>query len=212
MENLLVRKPVDLSGLLEPDVEGLAKQAEEVLGYRAGRKEIESDKALRRVARVFEKLGIQPFDDDAVEAYKRRKERRANKWMFVWLGVALVGMVSIAPFSVMAHMVNGWWGIGGLVGLVALVGGFVTACNVRIHEWSWRELQLYSSPVPEFALQTAIDVSRELGLPHAHEWFVDELRARQRPAADPFLVLRCAGREFYLEVWNEPDFKAKREV
>jgi hypothetical protein len=72
-------------------------------------------------------------------------------------------------------------------------------------EWEVVCIKGYHLPIPEFALQTAIDVKTacpEVAL------FIEELRTTK----DPFLVAKLGGETYYLEVWNEPGFKQERVV
>ena len=62
--------------------------------------------------------------------------------------------------------------------------------------------------VPEFALQTAVDLKERC--PKA-SFYIEELGIKLR-RLDPFLVVEYAGLRYYVEVWNEPNFEQKREV
>jgi len=101
--------------------------------------------------------------------------------------------------------------------------------NVRSRLWERRSLQscnsqinvgtliLGSLPVPEFVLQTALDVKK---IDPSCVLYVDQLiaipaeRTKREPISlDPFLVaVTQDGQEHYLEVWNEPGFKQQRMI
>jgi hypothetical protein len=69
--------------------------------------------------------------------------------------------------------------------------------------WQRKPLDKYDGMVPEFALQRALDIKAEC--PKA-KFTVDALTK----VPDPFLVVTLGDEEFYVDVWLEPDFHAKR--
>ena len=69
------------------------------------------------------------------------------------------------------------------------------------------DIKKYASPIPEFALETALAVKKEI--PSA-TILIDEYRDRHYVSCDPFLVVRIGENFYYLEVWNETKFKGKR--
>lgn len=88
----------------------------------------------------------------------------------------------------------------------------------RQASWQRRDLPYYQKPIPDYALETAIQLKKELP---AATFQVDELsvettsvRTRYRPPAprvfDPFLVMTYKGHDVYMEVWNEERFDGKR--
>lgn len=90
-----------------------------------------------------------------------------------------------------------------------LITGFV-ACVVETfidnRKWVHQPLKGYTDQVPEFALQTAVDLRPALGA--GFEFGVCELTH----VPDPFLTMKSSstGRIYYLEVWNEPNYKQER--
>ncbi len=69
--------------------------------------------------------------------------------------------------------------------------------------WSRKPLDKYEGMVPEFALQRALDIKKECPKAKFH---VDALTK----VPDPFLVVTLGDEEFFVDVWMEPDFHAKR--
>lgn len=74
---------------IEPSMKNLASEAAEVLGYHGLRRSINGDREhardLRVVAVAFQKLGIEPLDTVAVEAYKRKMvkylwDKNSERW------------------------------------------------------------------------------------------------------------------------------------
>jgi len=78
-------------------------------------------------------------------------------------------------------------------------------------EWSQTDLRSYQEIVPEYVLQTAIDIRREF---KDAIFIVEHVASKRRSleAYDPFLICKYEGEEYYLEVWNEPGFDQKREI
>jgi len=72
--------------------------------------------------------------------------------------------------------------------------------------WVAVSIKKFKKPVPEFALQTALDIKERC--PEI-EFEIEELT----PTPCPFLVAVLPdGSRYHLEVWNEPDFKKPRTV
>lgn len=77
----------------------------------------------------------------------------------------------------------------------------------QAHSWRSEALRHYTGVVPEFALHTALLVSTEL--PNA-TFQIDFISSEDVLAYDPFLVVVLNYTSAVLEVWDEPDFTAKR--
>ena len=84
----------------------------------------------------------------------------------------------------------------------------------RVVEWIRYPLgKDYAKPIPRFALDNITEVHQRL--PEA-KFFVEELtfstRARTRLVIDPFLIVTLGTEQYYTDVWDEPDFNAKRKA
>ncbi len=66
--------------------------------------------------------------------------------------------------------------------------------------WQIIPISGYPRPVPEMALEKALQIKRQL--PTA-EFHIEELTTHP----DPFLVVSCAGERYWIEVWDEPKFR-----
>lgn len=77
--------------------------------------------------------------------------------------------------------------------------------------WSWRLTPLtgYLSPVPSYALQTALSIKSKM--PEAN-FLVDELTSTYHALDDPFLVVHVGRLHFHIDVWDEPSFTGKRTL
>ena len=106
-----------------------------------------------------------------------------------------------------------YWGAYILIPILAAIGLVCALCPTTKTSASWIKVSLngYSSPVPEFALATAMEIHQRV--PHV-EIFIDELIVQRTnwPARqeDPFLVAKLYSEEFYVEVWAEPGYKQER--
>ena len=218
MATILERRPVETADDLV-DFGELAREANERLGYDRLVK-MKSDAAKEQAAfEALRKADVQPFTDESVRRYKRRRVLLMNlRWFFVPLlsyivsalcvVVAISALIAIAEGSVDKPL-------KALVVTVPLaIGAFWFALRhgePQLFSWSLHSMH-GASPIPEFALQTAVDVHkllRDAGVPGTAIGFItDELHASK--ASDPFLVLNLYGKSLYLEVWNEPTFRQER--
>ncbi|MBI2096045.1 MAG: hypothetical protein HYT43_00160 [Candidatus Taylorbacteria bacterium] len=98
-------------------------------------------------------------------------------------------------------------------GTVATLMAFLAGIGRRVCGWKTLSLGEYSrlkKAVPEFALQTAVEVHQRSG--GKVFFFVEEFEVERR-VMDPFLIAQGPeGDTYYLEVWDEPGFKRKRKA
>jgi len=217
----LVRKPLE-----EPLEESPAEIREDFalecntrLGYSLAAATVKThneDAALRATLR---ELDIDPFEQESVTRYRRRKmddcnRRRARlvglNWGIFFAGCALlvasvpaglaVGPAGFCPLAVAATT---------MIVAAVMLGTWILEC-IDVWEWGWAALEKFSAPVPEFALQSALEIRERC--PEAR-FFVSYL-VQMRDIAisgDPFLVVASSkGRRYYIEVWNEPSFAGRR--
>ncbi len=222
MSTTLVRTPVVVK---TPDEQfdecyaAFANECSERLGYH---KLIQKKKS-RPVAEALARLKIEPYSTKSVEKYKRRKAFKETLKhpapILVTLGITLLlGYMIGGPIlsiifwcygATCLGIAAGWYiPITFFTGLFALAAfGNITQSS-HAYDISWKEYKLsqYDGFVPEFALQTALDLKKECG--DAVGFYVEELIVVKRKR-DPFLMAHdIATHEcFYLEVWNEPKFK-----
>ncbi|REJ91644.1 MAG: hypothetical protein DWQ34_14475 [Planctomycetota bacterium] len=200
----------------------LPGQAQATLGY--GRLLAEQAATRRRNAlwRTLAELDVLPFTGSSVEAYKQACARRANRRIAeaalatvglsalvalvalpLLLFTALFGFANAAFYSALAFSAGT---------VIAVAAGVVESRYSVEREWTMRELSDYAEPVPEFVLQTAVEVKQAHPDAEFHVCTLEE----NRVVVDPFLVLRIqeggAERDYYLEVWNESRFDGRREA
>ena len=234
----LVREPVpglEVTG--DADVYGLkdlAEKAADKLGYTHLRDKVFGDEKRRernQMIRALAKLDAAPFTDESVNAYKNKKLRDDIPVLRRWFGntsaniltgicavcFSLAGVVTV--ITTVGNLTTGstefgYWrfsAIAGVLSFLALVVFIVFMVWGEKQEtpakWKRTPLADYGQPVPEFALATAIEVQEQY--PNG-KFFVEEFIAGVKK--DPFLFFHRNGESYYLHVWNEPDFRGKREV
>lgn len=199
---------------------------------------------------VLSDAGVVPFDLRSVEKYKKRRERIANlkhEWRNYlnkrgWLTtVLLVFAVSLIVFGIQATccateniefretlytpiepveavLLSLGFSVPIIVVLVAAACHF--SGSAAHYKWHSTILKKYYKPIPDYAIQTALDITRsaeKCGLEEKPSLHVEEMIEKvnhniTRLDFDPFLVVRICGVDYYVEVWNEPKFNQKRSV
>ncbi len=195
--------------------ESLAAEAEDVLGYTKLKADIAQSKQTSALTQTLHRLGIMPFSPESVAAYKKQIAfgnspsfaiRHPQITEFI-IGLSL--LVFVLSFG---NSFTGWF-ISVYVGLAA-IALMVLGLSVMLimiektddgtgGEWKLVPLKGYERAVPEFAIQRAVQLKKEL--PTA-EIFIDEYIAKK---VDPFLVVKHGEEQFYIDVWDEPKFEAQ---
>jgi len=195
-----------------------------------------------RASAVFEKVGIEPFEGKSVAAYKKAAVKRGNAehWLqnfcnslagenvmfcsFLFGGV-LTALCIGTTGAYWAKVPHRLWYLDTISASILIFGGFgfsivrAATDNIRyIFKWKMYRLgsdgnyrnDVYTDPIPEFALAHAVALKKEL--PSA-SFYVDQLQCEEvdmKP--DPFLVMEYMGTLFYVDVWEEPSFEARKIV
>jgi hypothetical protein len=211
--------------------EDLPERAEKVLGYSLAK----SRKKSATLRNALAELKLKPFSAESVARYEKAAlaERGATFWArhprlydaceAVGISAWLTGTIVGALFSTLA---TAEWllGFGHLQSLLCTLascslGAFAgLAYSIGLHVWgkkskkaaSWVDFELcsYGSPVPHFALETAVQVKE--AMPEAR--ITVRSLIQDSAELDPFLVASSGSESYYLEVWREPHFDAKREA
>ncbi len=220
---LLQREKPVLDDFTSEDLLGdeLDTQAKSV-GYHRLYEERQKVRNRHSLLQTLTRLDTLPFTDGSVERYKAASEVQPDMRvvmstiavffisLLLSLGAlpvlvvsALFGFATVAFYSAIVFLAN--------------VAALFLSCYVILRidnekTWKLHPLSEYGEPVPEFALQTAVDIKKEF--PDA-EFYVCALEVN-RVIDDPFLVLRTRfgdeERDYYLEVWNESQFEGERQV
>jgi hypothetical protein len=220
--------------IAEPDPTQLSQDvlnyAVKNFGYR--HPEVEHSHLTGELTTALRVMGLRPFDRVSVELYKsakaamrlRRCWERSCKVVEDFIGVAAIGAsYAFAFIGFMMHVLtlHDWtamgllqhWSVAVAVAttVIFFVARLVWPKFTTTATWVCVPLRGYDSPVPEFALATAMEVHQRV--PHV-QLAVDELRVQHDAwvvrKADPFLVAKLGDEEYYLEVWAEPGYKQKR--
>ncbi len=195
--------------------EEFVKQCETTLGYHhltARRDQHDTDSWF---CGILNELGIKPFTSASVEKYKADMLWKAHQPRRLWLyGVATVLFACICGLSASLCFNMPLLGIPFLiVGIISGIAVYTVSFDPPTSlAWEWSTLDIGAvANVPEFALQTALDVKRKVEGHHIY-MRVNVLRNREQQARDPFLIVRFNGQDYYVEVWNEPGYKQQRQV
>lgn len=185
---------------------------------------------------AMQDLFIDPFSSTSVFAYQRRMVNLNTPvsshlmplcWFLLQLTIILgilggcivtaaavvSGICHFCGSIVGSHAFMTWAQTG--YGLITLLVSIICVChlpesiNITVAEWRSFSISEYAGAIPEFVLQTAVELKRKC--PEV-EFFVEEL-CFKTVMLDPFLVVKDAsGTKYYLEVWNEPGFLQKRAI
>ncbi len=222
------------------------------LGYNLLYDTIHKPQVDEKLMAVFKKICLFPFKPDLVDKYKEHiliADGREKKPLFLrwfsedslrkavsgdggWLTIlmvisAVVGVVATGAFFLTSgiHQTLITLAISVIVfSLLYSLGSMVSQANDYCSgRWHSTRLREYEKPIPEFVLQTALDLQTKL--PEAQslhvEWFepgYDSERTTVSTALsgalkifdDPFLVMKYGDKLYYMEVWNESRFKKER--
>ncbi len=204
----------------------LAKEADELLGYdRLLNDMVGAQPDRHGVIQILAELGIRPFSESSVAEYKATKvqaiERMAGKierlyafLLVLSIVVVAVGILVTAFYATL--FITSWTGIGLVVGgglFIRIVNDYAGRAITRVGKWVGVSLRGYNRRVPEFALQTACLVQQRNitgARLEVEEFLIDSV------PKDPFLVLVTKTKNgeyrYYLEVWDEAEYEAKREI
>lgn len=213
---ILERAPSFTGAKVDEIFGDLPERATKLLGYSALQNK--NDTALRE---VLEKCGVRPFTMASITNYKKgvmtKSQRRAEFFIMtcvygmISFFVLLLGTVVTSLFVKSLghnHLLTAWL-VGCGVFLVGfLILGLVSESIFSRVVWQNTPLKGYERPVPEYALLLATEIKEHL--PEV-DFSVHELLVRA-VTFDPFLVVHFGNEEYYIAVWDEPDFKAERKV
>lgn len=233
-------QPVKFDSEAIVDFRKLMDDASKLLQYSASAWCEDRAKVLRsnKIRRALANLSDPPFTRQSVTRYKREKMRRAIPWReklsyraWVAAGIAwLMAIIAVGLAFTTGLVGNAFslsFGAGG-IGMFAFaiflaVLSFVAFPKAwgdnlvfvkTVPVWTETNMCTYHRAIPEFALQTAVDLKKEF--PEA-EFVIEEMQITQQRVVvmtlDPFLRIDLPDGTFhYLEVWNEPGFRGSREV
>ena len=187
------------------------------------------------LGKALKELDIQPLDKLAVRAYKKSKERdyktgaiaaRGLATLLVPLAVGtILAMIEVQKFHISAESFIFFATIIATVVTViismSVFGAMVENDQITKthHVWSWEDYDLRNSPtyahyprfIPAYVLNLANQICEKV--PRA-QFGVEELTHKvekmANPVPDPFLWVKLDGELYYIEAWDERDFRDNR--
>ena len=191
--------------------EELAEKAANLLGYHAVKTHLQIEKVNTdaQIVDTIRELQIQPYANRSVEKYKNKVIRKytfKNIPYYCLNGVQAAFFATLAA-AIISGIANIWLSLGytwawfGLAAVVCLATVLISENFVLKWKavWDFIPISEYDNVIPEFALQTAVDLKEKCP---SVNLFIEELDI------DPFLVAKLSsGQRIYLEVWNEPKFR-----
>lgn len=220
-----------LSGRVE-----LAERAAEELGYDVLKKKIEERDLVEQksstecqVLQTLSEVGPDavPYKPELVEKYKdemvrmdmpfllRHRNWKAPERLVTFFAGALVVSIIVSLTGMAIQVFSYQWfalllcGIAGLLNTaICFIAFNLTVDTIEYKPIGWNRhiISEYPEQIPEFVLETALSVKERL--PEA-EFCIDSF-VKNEGVGCPFLVMCYQRDEYYLEVWNEPKFKAQR--
>lgn len=203
------------TAIVPNEINDLAREAYEILGYAALSNEIQS----RILDDVLADLDIQALNPEDVEKYQKEKIRelehlehqaRKIKKSKIWIRVALCAFalaslclgLTIASYVMNFHRLQDW--AFGSTLLSAFLGALSMFQSIPTTSYRWQTSPIRgrTEHVPEFAIAKAIAIQKRL--PGAQIFVVELLEIK-----DPFLKVVLGTRERYFEVYEEQEFETK---
>jgi hypothetical protein len=216
MEEILERAEVEVS---DTEIPGeflgrlnTLKEAKEVLGASSVTVEKELQELEEKVkgtqlASALNKLGISVFTKRSVERYKEQKLNMVNGPIVQKRKRKIkIGALLLLPglcFFIWSCIIGGATGLFvSIFSLCAMVLG-VSLLNFPF-TWRWKKYPIshYKGFIPMSVLETAAKIKKEL---QDVEIYVEALEKEKK--RDPFILVSYGDREYYIDVWDEPEFK-----
>lgn len=216
MQEILERKSLNVvDQIIDDGLLSLSQQAKDVLGYTGLETEIKKDNSLEK---ALIELNIKPFTRDSVEKYQNMMVKKTENEFLINKIIKIISYLTIVfgiiAFTtiILSFFVDNYKDIALLVagahGMVAIILFTLSLSYLWDKQvsanWNIISLKNYEKPIPEYVLQTALDIKAKV--PDVY-FRVSELRTRVRKNLDPFLIVSNFEKEYYIEVWNEPKFQ-----
>lgn len=157
---------------------------------------------------LLKKVEIEPFNIADVARYKTSKVSRTIS-NIAWMWMALFVAIATTFIALLVTHAASWvYGVSSISVVVSLcICGIISdqkATRRKVSEWRREPIQ-YFGYIPEFALAKAIQL-RELN--PSVQFQVDYLDTHEQVTyPDPFLVAILGKEEYYIDVWDEPEFE-----
>ncbi|MEW4565845.1 hypothetical protein AB1K70_25235 [Bremerella sp. JC770] len=206
----------------DPLADELADEAGELLGYTLLARQKREARRLRTLEQTLAEYDIRPFTPRSVRKYKEACEvnpstlwpRVVDSVMGLSFMLAMGAMGGLFFSALLMDTMLSFYCAVTVIGGVVLGFVFANLSNPSLvrRQWKLHELAAFTEPVPEYALQTALDIKKK----HPCVSFYVDVLEENRIVVDPFLVMRVHSgnviQDYYLEVWNESAFCGEREA
>lgn len=182
---------------------------------------------------------VKKYQQEEVRKVERRGASRFVKWMHNVHGEMIVFVLGIVGFAALAitlvvtgaaipdkgpvppYMAHRFFvamrfDLAMLLTWTILMIARHKRAEVYLGSWPTTLVSEYREPVPEFALERAMQIKSQL--PDAQfgiEYIRQQTQQVSQPRAlqiDPFLVLLYGHMKLYLDVWDEPRFEGRRTI
>jgi hypothetical protein len=194
----------------------LYKEASQILHYHVPFVEVTSKDKRGQVVSKLNEMGIDVFTNESVQKYKEKMAPRMSDIIpgiiFSTLFCTGITAAILSYSNDIANMIG--MSLCCLLPSIAVTVIGATFIEGRFYNKQWRKyrIQQFFDPIPEFAIQTAVDIKKSFSNSSIScELYIDRLEKGRGPWKDPFLIAEIDGQEYYVEVWNEPDYKVERE-
>ena len=225
--------PVQSTDPIDDSIEELANKSAVELGYVRLRASLNNKKEKEKQASIGQtvlaklaSINVFPFESKSLDEYKNNKTVAKNSIIYNKENI-IVFCISSLFLSLAIYLIVNFGSINFFPGGIAIFSllysvpftlvGLWKSFSINNTKYFWKPYNIvnFSDPIPEFALQTAIDVKKVFPeatfciekLEQIEEVKVIKVEA---PRLDPFLVAHIEGKDYYLEVWNEAEFKQNR--
>jgi hypothetical protein len=217
---------------IDEDILKLAEKSKSELGYSHLLENLIKTKKTEKTiptANYLADIDVYPFDEKSVNEYKEQKCKEALDNI----------PQDIPPIYIKILTVIGillFWGHTFYNPAKIQSACFFTVMAIplfidklwikKTHEAKWSLILLseYKKPVPEFVLNTALEIKKKFpnAILQIDELSLEEINNKSNNYTmiapllatvlflDPFLVATIDGKEYWVEVWNEPNFKENK--
>ena len=239
MKETAMLERYEIADAVDPEklvARNVLRLAQERLGYT--HPDMTTESGGGPLTSALRNAGVKPLRFESVKKYKARmlQKHQANVFcraVFGWDEKLVIGLTVFG--IIVSLLVSVFAGVGALVekgdnpiarifvfgGLLSFVILTLWICVYSVAyrlgrqkaEWRRSPLSEYSKPIPGFALITATEIDQRMSGARNVQFFVEELVvSHTEKIRDPFLIACTPERKegYYLEVWEEPSFKAQR--
>lgn len=195
----------------------LYTKAKALLNYEASRIPVYG-----QLTHALKELGIEPLNRRQVEEYKSKKTyrtmtnvQRVAIALLTYTALAMITCTFLSNTYLSANTQETWLWLTGIITSGALWIVFTIwqdgAERKRIIvSWHRNTIGGFAGYIPEHILSKACEIREKVpGVSLlVDQQYTDNERWR-KPAPDPFLVAQLGNEEFYIDVWDEPEFEKR---